>query len=155
MFRRCPVRYYWTTYQTEWATDVVFRRAEVLRRLTRRVMHHGMTVLQSQDVLRFLGRPVRLDGAIPKRFRGEVGTELKMREEGARIKHHVDGNSVKAYDKAYTPVGNVFRAEATLQRTDGFRVYRRYHATETGQRAIGAICAALNATVRDLLPKAA
>jgi hypothetical protein len=135
MFRRCPVRYYWTTYQTEWATDVVFQRAEVLRRLAPRWIHYGMTVLQSPDVLRFLGRPVRLDGTVPKRFRGEVITDLKVREEGARIKHSVDGNSVKAYDKAYTPVGSVFRVEGTIQRTDGFRVYRRKEGDRRGKKA--------------------
>lgn len=135
LFRRFPVRYYWTTYQTEWATDVVFRHAAVLRRLAPRLMHYGLTVLQSQDVLRFLGRPVRLDGEVPKNFRGEVITDLKVREEGTRLKHSVDGNSVKTYDKAYTTVGSVLRAEATMQRTDGFRVFRRKEGDRTGKKA--------------------
>ena len=135
MFRLFPVRYYWTTYQTEWATDVVFRRADVLRRLAPRLVLHGMTVLQSQDVLRFLGRRIRLDGDVPRNFRGEVITDLKVREEGTRIKHSVDGNSVKAYDKVYTAVGSVLRAEATMQQTGGFRVYRRKEGDRTGQRA--------------------
>jgi len=135
MFRAFPVRYYWTTYQTEWAIDVAFRRAAVLRRLFPQLVHYAMTVLQSQDILRYLGRPVRMDGEVPKHFRGEVVTDLKVREEGMRVKHRVDSNSVKLYDKAFTVVGSVLRAEATLQDTSGFRVYRRKEGDRTGQKA--------------------
>ena len=61
---------------------------------------------------------------MPKHFQGEVLSELKQREEGVRIKHTVNGNSVKLYDKAFTAVGSVLRAEATLQNTADLRVYR-------------------------------
>lgn len=93
LFHRFPVQYYWTTFQTEWAIDVVFRRAAVLRRLFPLLLHYAVTVLQSQDILRYLGRPVRLDGEVPQNFLGDVTTDLKVREEGARIKHRVDGNA--------------------------------------------------------------
>jgi hypothetical protein len=33
MFQRFPMQYYWATYQSEWATDIVFREAVDLRRL--------------------------------------------------------------------------------------------------------------------------
>lgn len=135
LFRLFPVRYYWTTYQSEWAIDVVFRRVEALRRLYPRLVHYAMTVLQSRDILRYLGRPVRLDGEVPKSFRGEMVSDLKWREEGVRIKHSVEGNSVKAYDKASTVVGSVLRAEATMQQTEGFRVYRRKEGDRRGPRA--------------------
>ena len=93
---------------------MVFREAEVLRRLYPRLVHYGMTTLGSRDVLRYLGRPLRLDGEIPKSFRGEVVSDLKWREEGMRMKHSVNGNSVKLYDKAFTAVGSVLRAETTI-----------------------------------------
>src|SRR5712692_1468606 len=92
MFRDFPMNYYWTTYQSEWAIDVVFRQAGVLRRLYPRLVHYGMTTLGSTDGLRYLGRPVRLDGEVPKSFRGEVSSDLKWREEGMRIKQSVNGN---------------------------------------------------------------
>jgi hypothetical protein len=41
------------------------------------------------------------------------------------VKHSVNRNSVKLYDKAYTPKGCVLRAEATFHNADDFRVYRR------------------------------
>ncbi len=135
MFRTFPVRYYWTTYQSEWAIDVVFRRADVLRRLYPRLLHYAMTTLRSRDILRFLGRPVRLDGEVPKSFRGDVVSDLKWREEGVRIKHSVNGNSVKLYDKAFTAVGSVLRAEATIQQAGEFRVYRRKEGDRQGKKA--------------------
>ena len=125
IFGDFPMNYYWTTYQSEWAIDVVFRQAQVLRRWYPRLVHYGMTTLGSSDVLRYLGRPVRLDGEVPKSFRGEVSSDLKWREEGMRIKHSVNGNSVKLYDKAFTAVGSVLRAETTIHPGGEFRVYRR------------------------------
>jgi hypothetical protein len=135
IFRAVPVRYYWTTYQTEWAIDVAFRRAAVLRRLYPQLVHYAMTTLGSRDILRYLGRPIRLDGEVPKSFRGDVVSDLKWREEGMRVKHSVNGNSVKLYDKAFTAVGSVLRAEVTMQYTEGFRVYRRKEGDRTGPKA--------------------
>ncbi len=135
MFQNFPVSYYWTTYQSEWAIDVVFRQAGVLRRLYPRLVHYGMTALGSTDVLRYLGRPVTLQGQIPKTFQGEVVSDLKWREEGVRIKHSVNGNSVKLYDKAFTGVGSVLRAETTIQQAGEFRVFRRKQGDARGKKS--------------------
>jgi hypothetical protein len=135
IFGEFPASYYWTTYQSEWAIDVVFREAEVLRRLYPRLVHYGMTTLESRDVLRYLGRPLRLDGEIPKSFRGEVVSDLKWREEGMRMKHSVNGNSVKLYDKAFTAVGSVLRAETTIHHSGEFRVYRRKEGDRQGKKS--------------------
>jgi len=135
MFRNFPVGYYWTTYQSEWAIDVVFRQAGVLRRLYPRLVHYGMTTLGSTDVLRYLGRPVTLQGQIPKTFRGEVVSDLKWREEGVRIKHSVNGNSVKLYDKAFTAVGSVLRAETTIHQGGEFRVFRCKEGDARGKKS--------------------
>jgi hypothetical protein len=135
MFRNFPVSYYWTTYQSEWAIDVVFRQASVLRRLYPRLVHYAMTTLGSSDVLRYLGRPVTLQGQIPKTFRGEVTSDLQWREEGVRIKHRVNGNSVKLYDKAFTAVGSVLRAETTIQQAGEFRVFRRKEGDARGKKS--------------------
>jgi hypothetical protein len=125
LFRAYPLHYYWSTYQSEWATDLVFRDAAPLRRLYPRLLHHAVTTFGSADVMRFLGRRLLLSGNVPTRFAGEAVSALKQREEGIRIKHSVNGNAVKLYDKAYTPVGNVLRAEATLNNVADLRVYRR------------------------------
>jgi hypothetical protein len=114
---------------------VVFRQAQVLRRLYPRLVHYGMTRLGSTDVLRYLGRAVRLNGEVPQSFRGEVTSDLKWREEGVRIKHCVNGNSVQLYDKAFTSVGSVLRAEMTIHQEAEFRVYRRKEGDARGQKS--------------------
>ncbi len=163
LFRAYPVSYYWSTYQSEWATDLVFRDAEVLRRLYPRWLHHALTPFGSPEVMRFLGRRLPLSGAVPKRFAGEVVSHLRQREDGVRIKHGGNGNSVKLYDKAYTALGNVLRAEATITNVADLRVYRPAEGDPDGElawrvmrRGIADLHrTALRATVRQLTPIAA
>jgi hypothetical protein len=103
---------------------VVFRKAAELRRLYPRLLHHATTSFASSDVMRYLGKRTRLNGEVPGNFSGEVMSSLKEREEGIRIKHSINGNSVKLYDKAFTAAGSVLRAETTIQNGSDFRVYR-------------------------------
>lgn len=124
IFSKHPVRYYWSTYQSEWAIDVSFENEADLRRLYPRLIHQGMTTFGSADVMRYLGKRVALCGKIPSRFSGQIVSTIKERPEGVRIKHLLNGNSVKLYDKAFTPLGSVLRAETTIQNGTDFRVYR-------------------------------
>jgi hypothetical protein len=125
IFRKSPASYYWSTYQHEWALDVVFHDAAYLRCFYPRWINHAMTTFSSPDVMRFLGKRINLSGQLRQNFSGEVISDFKRRAEGVRVKHSVNGNSVKLYDKAYTPKGSVLRAEATIHNGDDFRVYRR------------------------------
>jgi hypothetical protein len=125
IFRRFPLQYYWSTYQSEWASDIVFRQAEDLRRLYPLFVHHAMTTFSSPDVLRFLGKKLTASGKISGHVTAEVTSDLKHRQEGVRIKHRYNQNSVKLYDKAYTAVGSVLRAELTMGDPEDFKVYRR------------------------------
>lgn len=135
IFEKHPVRYYWTTYQSEWAIDVVFREAAELRRLYPRLVHHGMTTFASADVMRYLGKRICLNGQVPNNFSGDVVSNLKERQEGVRIKHTVNGNSVKLYDKAFTVAGSVLRAETTIQNGSDFRVYRAKEGNSDGPKS--------------------
>ena len=125
IFDRYRTWSYWSTYQSEWATDLVFRDGEFLRRRDGAWIEQSLATLGSADVRRFLGRKVPLSGNIPRRFKGQLQSDVKHRVEGVRVKHSLNGNSVKAYDKAFTVIGNVFRVETTLNQEVGdFRVYR-------------------------------
>src|SRR5439155_3328645 len=53
IFRAHPTTYYWSTYQSEWAIDIIFRKAAELRRLYPRLLQHAMTTFGSTDVMRF------------------------------------------------------------------------------------------------------
>jgi hypothetical protein len=123
IFKKYPTTYYWTAYQSESATDMVFRPGE-LRRLEPLFLRHALLGFSSPDVMRFLGQKVNLSGEIPARFSAEVVSDLKRREEGERIKHRLDKNSVKAYGKAHTPLGDVWRVETTINQARHLRAYR-------------------------------
>jgi hypothetical protein len=125
IFRHFPIHYYWSTYQSEWATDIVFRKPEDLRRLYPLFVHHAMTTFSSPDVLRFLGKNLTASGEVPGRVTAEITSDFKRRQEGVRIKHRYNDNSIKLYDKAYTPLGSVLRAEMTMANPEDFKVYRR------------------------------
>ncbi len=135
MFKKYPVSHYWSTYQSEWAIDTVFQKAEELRRLFPRLVHHGITTFSCTDVMRYLGKPILLSGEVPRRFAGDVVSDIKHREEGARIKHMINGNSVKLYDKAYTMPGSVLRAETTVHNGSDFRVYRPKEGDPNGKKS--------------------
>jgi len=119
-----PYGYSWSTAQSEWATDLVFREEATLRRLYPMLVRHGMTTLGSPDVMRFLGQKVGKGDRIHPAFQGEVVSDVKTRPEGVRIKHRVNGNSVKAYDKVYSEYGSVLRLETTLNHPADIKVYR-------------------------------
>lgn len=113
--RKLPVAYNWTTHQSEWATDVAFGSREDLEAWYPRWARHAFEEFDSTRVLRFLGRSRRLSaGASP-----EVHSDVQVFEESVRLKHWVNGNSVKMYDH-----GNVLRVETTINEPKEFRSYR-------------------------------
>jgi hypothetical protein len=114
IFQPWPQQYYWSVYQSEWATDLLFRDPASLAPIYPGLVRHATEHFRSPDVLRFLGR--KLHG----NFTGELTTSFKNRPEGVRVKHWVRGNSIKMYDKA----GSVLRIETTLAEPQGFKVLR-------------------------------
>lgn len=112
--------YYWSAEQTEWATDLSFRSPADLARYYPHLVRHAVFNLSCTDVLRFLGCKVTALGQVPKRFQGEVKTDLKVRQEGIRVKHTLDQNWLKMYDKQ----GSVLRVETTINNPAPFQVYR-------------------------------
>jgi hypothetical protein len=72
MFQGFPMEYYRSTYQSEWATDVMFRSPATLDRLYPKLIHHGLTTFRSPDVMRFLGRNIPASGNPHGNVRAEV-----------------------------------------------------------------------------------
>jgi hypothetical protein len=122
--------HYWTAEQTEWATDIVFRDAESLSRLYKRLTRHGIDTFQSPDVLRFLGHRMPAHGGLNGQYQGDVKSDLKRRSEGVRIKHCGGKNSVKMYNKCPT----LLRVETTMNDGQGLKVYRHSQADPEGPR---------------------
>jgi hypothetical protein len=124
IFAGFPADYYWSAIESEWATDVGFRGGVELQRLYPLLLEHGMTAFSSPDVMKFLGHRVTSQGQVHGSFQGEICTDLKRRPEGARVKHRVDSNSVKMYDKVHSTAGSVLRVEMTMNNEKAFRVFR-------------------------------
>lgn len=123
IFRNYPTQYYWTGFQCEWATDVLFRPG-TLRRLAPLLLEHGMLSFSSPDVLQFLGHRTNVSGQIPANYKGELTSDFKSRASGDRVKYRIDGNSLKGYGKASTPVGDLYRVETLTQHVEVFQSYR-------------------------------
>jgi hypothetical protein len=115
LFKDAILPYYWSVHQMEWATDVMFDRPASLAAIYPQLTRHAITQFSSAEVMRFLGR--KLHG----NFAGELTTDYRRRIEGLRVKHRVNRNSVKIYDKQ----GSVLRVETTINHPRDLKVYRR------------------------------
>lgn len=116
LFGQERLHYYWSADETEWATDVMFRSPAELSALYPRLVRHAMTTFGSSEVLRFLGkRP-----CVQQFRQAEILSHLGMRAEGVRVKHALDRNSVKMYDKQQS----VLRVETTINNTRQMKVFR-------------------------------
>jgi hypothetical protein len=115
------LRYQWSSFQSEWATDHAFVSTAALDAIYPALVRHAVTTSDTAAVLRFLSRPVTARGTAHGKLQAEVTTRLARRTEGICVKHHVGSNSVKTYNKQ----GSVYRAETTINDPTGFKVYRR------------------------------
>jgi hypothetical protein len=109
---RC--RYQWTLMQVEYATDIVFKRREDLVDLYQGIIQTAVHAAKVDDVAGFLGRKLTAN------YRGEIGTDLKTRMYGTRLKHYMGRASIKIYDK----FGCVLRIETTANDVSFFKHYR-------------------------------
>lgn len=120
LFDNYPMDYYWSCQDSEFASDIMFKSEVELSRLYRDLIRHGMQNLSCNAVMRFLGRKALAGDIYRGNFKGEVVTDLKARPEGIRLKHYVNGNSIKMYNKQ----GSVLRIETTIVQPRDFKVYR-------------------------------
>jgi hypothetical protein len=119
IFATFPCRYYWSATDTEWASDVMFANRASLQQVYRPLLRYAVTTFDTVNVMRFLGQPVPASGKVPHRHRHEVSCNLTERIEGVRLKHWLNGNSIKMYDK-----GSVLRVETLIRDPGDFKVFR-------------------------------
>lgn len=112
--------YYWTLWQSEWATDCIFEDPAALRPLMDGLLRHALMTGTCERALRYLGRPVKANGQPHQKANPEILARANVWHEGIRIRHWVDRNSVKMYNEH-----NVLRAEMTMNNPGMFRVHRR------------------------------
>lgn len=130
IYRAQPVEYYWSLEQSEWATDILFRSPADLAQLYPQLLRRGLHDFSSPEVMRFLGRKTPAHGGVHGCFAGDVVSDIGRRADHLRIKHRVDRNWIKMYDKH----GSVLRVETTLNDVRGMQVFRRAEGDASGKR---------------------
>lgn len=118
--------YYWSTYQSEWATDVTFSSPETLKTLFPQFLRGAIESFGSEHVMRYLR-----DKAVAGDFTGRVVSDLRRRQDGARVKHTVGQNSLKMYDKA----PGLFRVETTINDPRAFQSFRPKEGDPSGEKS--------------------
>ena len=111
--------YYWTMWQSEWASDLIVNSPEDLSSIMDSLIRHAHMTGTSTRVLRYLDRPIKTDGSPDFRSKDEVVTRINRFNDGVRIRHWVDNNSVKVYNEK-----NVLRTEMTMNSPEKFRGHR-------------------------------
>jgi hypothetical protein len=130
LFRDNPLEYYWSLEQSEWATDVLFRSPEDLAEFYPQWLRHAAYDFGSAEVMRFLGRKVTVLGRPRANFTGEVVSDVAPRADHLRIKHRINENWLKMYDKQ----GTVLRIETTLNNTRDMKVFRHAEGERRGKK---------------------
>lgn len=130
LFPEYPIPYYWSVEESEWATDVLFRSPQDLAALYPHWVRHALLDVSSADVLRFLGRRMPKHGGLNGNFLGEVMSDVKTRPEGTRVKHRLNRNSIKMYDKQ----GTILRVETTINDAHDLKVYRKAEGKPESKR---------------------
>lgn len=127
-----PSPYYWSMDEGEWASDLAFASSSSLAELAPRLFRHAWLNFASGDVMRFLGRlGITQSGRPAGHFKGDVVSDLKHRPEGMRIKHRLNRNWIKMYDKQ----GSVLRVETVINDPRDMRVYRIQEGDESGKKS--------------------
>jgi hypothetical protein len=125
IFRRYPMDYYWSIHQSEWATDILFNESSDLAGVYPLLIRGGMSTFCSQDVMRYLDKKPHGN------FQGRVITDCLQRAEGIRIKHRMNANSLKMYNK----YANLLRVETTMSDPRDFKSFRSSTWDPHGPRA--------------------
>jgi len=112
--------YYWTLWQSEWATDLIFPTRRELQGITDSLLRHAFMTGTSTRVLRYFDRPLTKAGEPRANLNHEVSSRVLDFQDGVRVRHWVDHNSVKIYTE-----NNNLRVETTLNQPGMFQVYRR------------------------------
>ena len=112
--------YSWYLWQSEWASDVVFKDRRVLDELMIAFVRHAFIGAYPGRLLRYFGRPVKQDGQPYRKAHDSLSTKILEMDEGFRIRHWLGSNSTKMYNQH-----NVLRFETTINDPTVFRGYRR------------------------------
>ena len=105
--------YFWTVFECEYATDIMFKTREDLENIFPSLVEKSFFTFKCDDIMSFFGR--KLD----HKFQGEIVSDARKRYQGFRIKHKMKSNQVKMYDKY-----SCLRIETTINDPHEFKVLK-------------------------------
>ena len=114
------LHYSWNVWQSEWASDILFNSRADLDEIVDAVVRHAFIGGHPERLLRYFDRPTRNDGQVRSNSRRPLKTTITDFDEGHRVRHWLESNSVKLYNE-----GNLLRIETTVNDPYPFRAYRR------------------------------
>lgn len=118
--RFCPIfeyfepSYHWSLMQTEYATDIVFKKQTTLQPLYEQLVKTAIHTVKPDHIATFLGRK------LAPQYQDEMGNRYDIRLQGTRIKHTMGPASIKMYDKFQ----QILRIETTVNDVSFFSHYR-------------------------------
>ena len=121
--------YTWTLWQSEWAKDYIFHDPSLLAEQMKHMLRHAFITGTSDRVLRYMGHPVRKNGQPHWKADPELMSRVALYQDGARIRHWVDKNSLKLYNEQ-----NVLRFEFTMNNPSRFRFHRTVEGSGNDQK---------------------
>jgi hypothetical protein len=119
------MEYYWTLWQSEMARDYIFNDPQSLTPVMEKLLRHAVITGTCDRVLKYMGKPVKEDGQPHPRANPELLTKVKKWQDGLRVRHYVDNNSVKFYNQQ-----NVLRIETTMNNPKKYLVHRHVQGDE-------------------------
>jgi len=111
--------YEWTIWQSEWASDYLCHTPQQAQEIMLHLLNHAVLTGTADRVIRYFARPVSKASEVPQHNRNDIRTGTKYYHDGARVRHWIDANSVKAYNEA-----NILRIETTINQPGMFQVMR-------------------------------
>lgn len=118
--------YFWTVFECEYATDIMFKTREELENIFPSLVEKAFFTFKCDDIMQFFGR--KLD----YKFQGEIVSDARKRYQGFRIKHKMKSNQVKMYDKY-----SCLRIETTINEPHEFKVWKFKYDEITGESIEG------------------
>ncbi len=111
--------YYWTLWQSEIATDLIFDSPAHIESSIDTLMRYAFMTGNMTNVMRYMDRPLKSDN----KPRANCNDDFKGRclsfNDGLCIRFWINGNSVKIYNE-----GNIWRIETTTNNPSMYKAYR-------------------------------
>jgi hypothetical protein len=114
------LKYTWNLWQSEWATDFLFKDRHVLADVMNSMVRHAFIGGHPDRLLHYFGQPTKRNGQPRRDFGGSLKSNIIEFDNGYRVRHWLNSNSVKMYCFL-----NVLRLEATINDPSAFRAPRR------------------------------